>query len=46
MPVCLRRNRKGMDLDGRGGVEEPGGIVGRETVSEYIVWEKNQCFKS
>lgn len=35
-----------MDLDGRGGVEEPGGIVGRETNQNTLYGKKNLCFLS
>lgn len=45
MPGFLRRNRKEwMDLDGWGGVEEPGGIVGRETNQNTLYGKKKSVF--
>lgn len=38
MPVCfLTRERKGVDLDGRGGWEDLGGVGEGKSLSEYTV---------
>lgn len=38
------RARKGVDLEGREGGEEPGGVEGRET-NQDIVYEKRVYFQ-
>jgi hypothetical protein len=40
------RDRKGADLDGRGGGQELGGVEGRETkISTYNVRGAETCFQ-
>ena len=40
MSVCfLKRDRKCVDLDGRGGGEDLVGVGG--TISQYVLYEKN-----
>ena len=37
----IMRHTEGVDLEGRGGGEELGGVEGGKLYSGYIVWEKN-----